>query len=272
MEFFKDFTQQESLLFLLFLIGAFLIGFLLAWLLWGGQAATWRRAAQKAQGELNSLQAEYQSFQAQYELKEADLLKAQIELDDMRRRQRQFQDERNALAAELSSLRADSAAYQSTIDDLNDQIVGLKAKNAHLVREIETEMGPVAAPTAPPEWDSALRRIAELEQKVQSLVGAQTQAAAPPEADDHAENVRLAREWVMDRVQLAQAKDDLQQIEGIGPFLEKKLNEVGIVSFEQVAALDDSLIEQLTAAIEFFPGRIQKDDWVGQAAKLLANR
>lgn len=66
----------------------------------------------------------------------------------------------------------------------------------------------------------------------------------------------------------ADQKDDLTQIKGIGSFLEKKLNALGIYTFEQISRFDAGLIDNVTAAIEFFPGRIERDDWVGQAKKL----
>ena len=59
-------------------------------------------------------------------------------------------------------------------------------------------------------------------------------------------------------------------IDGIGPFIENKLNEIGIFTFEQIAQLDEELIDHITDAIQFFPGRIQRDDWVGQAKKLMS--
>lgn len=61
-------------------------------------------------------------------------------------------------------------------------------------------------------------------------------------------------------------KDDLKKIEGIGPFIEMKLNDIGIYTFEQVSMLNEEAITLITDAIQFFPGRIEKDDWVGQAA------
>jgi predicted flap endonuclease-1-like 5' DNA nuclease/uncharacterized small protein (DUF1192 family) len=66
----------------------------------------------------------------------------------------------------------------------------------------------------------------------------------------------------------ADQKDDLTEIKGIGSFLEKKLNSLGLFRFEQISKLTPNLIEKLTTAIEFFPGRIERDDWVGQAALL----
>ena len=64
-------------------------------------------------------------------------------------------------------------------------------------------------------------------------------------------------------------KDDLKKIEGIGPFIEIKLNDVGIYTFEQVSMLNEEAISLITDAIQFFPGRIEKDDWVGQAASYM---
>jgi len=64
-------------------------------------------------------------------------------------------------------------------------------------------------------------------------------------------------------------KSNLKLIAGIGPFIENKLNDIGIFTFEQITQLDDELIGYITDAIQFFPGRIQRDDWVGQARKLI---
>jgi predicted flap endonuclease-1-like 5' DNA nuclease len=74
-------------------------------------------------------------------------------------------------------------------------------------------------------------------------------------------------------VQLSKAsvgtKDDLKQIVGIGPFLEERLNSLGICTYEQLTQLDENLIAALTDAIQFLPGRIKKDDWGGQAKLLM---
>ena len=66
----------------------------------------------------------------------------------------------------------------------------------------------------------------------------------------------------------AEAKDDLKRIKGIGPFLEKKLNALGIFTFNQISELDEEDQEKLNDVIEFFPGRIQRDQWVDQAKEL----
>ncbi len=63
-------------------------------------------------------------------------------------------------------------------------------------------------------------------------------------------------------------KDDLKQIHGVGPFIEKKLNNLGIYTFEQISDFNIETINKVTDAIEFFPGRIERDNWVKQAKEL----
>ena len=63
-------------------------------------------------------------------------------------------------------------------------------------------------------------------------------------------------------------KDDLKMISGIGPFIEKKLNNIGICTYEQISNWSEEDIEDVTKKIKFFPGRIARDNWVGQAQQL----
>ena len=58
--------------------------------------------------------------------------------------------------------------------------------------------------------------------------------------------------------------DDLKKISGVGPVLEKKLHDLGITTFEQVANFTAEDIEKVDDALNF-KGRIERDDWVGQA-------
>ncbi len=63
-------------------------------------------------------------------------------------------------------------------------------------------------------------------------------------------------------------KDDLTLVKGVGPYIEQKLNEIGIYNYEQISRLRESDIRIITDLIDFFPGRIERDDWVGQAGAL----
>jgi len=63
-------------------------------------------------------------------------------------------------------------------------------------------------------------------------------------------------------------KDDLTKIDGIGPYIEQKLNDIGIFNYDQISRMEESDIRTVTELIEFFPGRIERDDWVGQANEI----
>ena len=67
-------------------------------------------------------------------------------------------------------------------------------------------------------------------------------------------------------------KDNLQLINGIGPGVEKRLNDVGVFTFAQLAAPSPADIAAAVADIAGMSAeRIVKQDWIGQARKLAAS-
>ncbi|WP_108866510.1 NrfD/PsrC family molybdoenzyme membrane anchor subunit [Aquimarina aquimarini] len=68
-----------------------------------------------------------------------------------------------------------------------------------------------------------------------------------------------------------QKADDLKQVNGIGPVMEKKLNEIGIFTFDQVSKMTATEYDILDSITGSFPGRAQRDDWAGQAQQLKNN-
>jgi NADH-quinone oxidoreductase subunit E len=61
--------------------------------------------------------------------------------------------------------------------------------------------------------------------------------------------------------------DDLKQISGIGPKLEKLLNKLGVYHFDQIADWTQREIDWANQAMTF-RGRIEREKWVQQAAEL----
>lgn len=61
---------------------------------------------------------------------------------------------------------------------------------------------------------------------------------------------------------------DLTMIQGIGPAISRKLYAMGVYSFKQISQFDKQTIDQVGKALKYFPDRIIRDDWVGQARKL----
>ena len=66
--------------------------------------------------------------------------------------------------------------------------------------------------------------------------------------------------------------DDLQSIKGVGPFIAEKLNALGIFTFQQVGNMTAEIEEQVNIAIEFFPGRIKRDEWARQAKEMYESK
>jgi len=59
-------------------------------------------------------------------------------------------------------------------------------------------------------------------------------------------------------------KDNLKAIRGIGPVIEKRLNQAGVYTFEELAALDPEELEEILGELikRFFPG---EDKMIAQA-------
>jgi len=63
-------------------------------------------------------------------------------------------------------------------------------------------------------------------------------------------------------------RDDLKVVHGIGPVLEKTLNDYGIQAWEQLAAFTRKDVATVDEALSF-PGRIDRDEWIKQAKELV---
>ena len=58
--------------------------------------------------------------------------------------------------------------------------------------------------------------------------------------------------------------DDLEDIDGIGPVINRKLHELGITTFAQIAAWTPEDAERIGRDLDF-PGRIEREQWIDQA-------
>jgi large subunit ribosomal protein L19 len=63
--------------------------------------------------------------------------------------------------------------------------------------------------------------------------------------------------------------DDLTKIKGVSADLASRLGTIGVIKYEQIANFSDDDIANVDEALSL-NGRLEKEDWVGQAQKLLA--
>jgi predicted flap endonuclease-1-like 5' DNA nuclease len=62
--------------------------------------------------------------------------------------------------------------------------------------------------------------------------------------------------------------DDLKLIVGVGPMLERMLQQLGVTTYRQIARWSERDIDEYDAKLAEFPGRIRRDGWVTQAREL----
>jgi len=63
-------------------------------------------------------------------------------------------------------------------------------------------------------------------------------------------------------------RDNLKQIKGVGPAIEKTLNEMGIFRFQQIADMSEYDIDRVAQRLKGFHSRIYRENWIGQAREL----
>jgi len=68
---------------------------------------------------------------------------------------------------------------------------------------------------------------------------------------------------------VASGADKLTEINGIGPVIEGKLNDLGISSFQQIADFSAEDVERIDAELNF-KGRIEREGWITQAKEKIA--
>ena len=109
-----------------------------------------------------------------------------------------------------------------------------------------------------PEDDAAVAAAADVEDddKVAEPAGEDAGHSAEAPAAD------------VDDDELTPDRDDLQQIKGVGPAIEKTLNEMGINRFDQIAQMSEYDIDRVAHRLKGFRSRIYREDWIGQARDL----
>ncbi|MCB9082351.1 MAG: hypothetical protein H6555_11645 [Lewinellaceae bacterium] len=306
---FTQFFAQDSLLILAFLLIAFLLGLLAGYSLRGRMVRQLRKAVADKDQRIQALEAELLQVREELTLQEADLKKGKFALDEALAAQIRLEEERDRLVLETHSLRQElgklretADTYAETIEDLNDQILGLKARNAHLLEQVPptttddaldiTQSGSPLS-NSPNYAEVSESRLAAVESRLQQLADENAQlrqevgslkllATSPDQSttdNGNEEEVldiatdRGADIFQQDRQNLQQGdRDDLTLIDGLGPFLEKKLNDIGVATFAEIAGWDSARVGEVTRAINYFEGRIEKDNWVGQAKALLEQK
>jgi len=95
--------------------------------------------------------------------------------------------------------------------------------------------------------------------------------AAPKKAEvkeeaPKAEKKPAAKKAAPKKAKAAEGADDLTKISGVGPVIVKKLHDLGVTTFAQIAAWTPEDIAAMDEKLNF-KGRIDRDEWLKQAAE-----
>lgn len=104
---------------------------------------------------------------------------------------------------------------------------------------------------------------AEQEEKVEAA----PKAEKPKKEKAGASDARVDEKLGMVYDSAPAETDDLKEINGVGPALEEKLNDIGVYRFEQIANWTEENIAEFDERLAF-KGRIERDDWVAKAKEL----
>ena len=219
---------------------------------------------QEWESEVNRLKAALAAKENEITAFTGNLAQDQNAAEEMRRALEKTTAAKDAATSQLSAAKAEIADLKAALDRQQTAANSLKGKldEAEMAQEV-----------CAGKLGSAEAEIAALKSKASSPQATEKDSAGSKE-DKQAgelEKIRAKRELInFDRIGTAsfETRDDLKIISGIGPFIEKKLNALGIYTFAQISRFTKEDVESVTKAIEFFPGRIERDNWVGQASKL----
>ncbi|RFP89026.1 50S ribosomal protein L21 [Rhodobacteraceae bacterium 63075] len=100
-----------------------------------------------------------------------------------------------------------------------------------------------------------------------AAAAAEAKKSAPKKAAPNKEAKKAEPKAETKKAAKAEGGDDLKELSGVGPALEKKLHDAGVTTFAQVAAWTADDIADMDEKLSF-KGRIEREGWVEQAKKL----
>ena len=225
------------------------------------ESASDRKAREKAEAEVRKAEEK----RIREEAKAEALEQAAAEAEKEKKLRKEVEEKVRAEAESKAKIEAEAKAKVEA---------EMKAKKAVAKEREAAEKQANKEATALAQRD-AEKRLAEMEEKMAAKMAEMEEKMAGLSKKE-AELARVAAkaEFIDFKtlgVAKASDKDDLKKIKGIGPFIEEKLNALGIYTFLQISKMTPEIEEQVNVAIEYFRGRVHRDKWAQQAKDLHEN-
>ena len=192
-----------------------------------------------------------------------------------------WQDRLPPLIERYQQRNAEAEALETQLADALDKIAALEG----MVGSDQTRVEPVDpdaltdgmdASNDPIDGDTPDETIIDkvdefVEDDIEELLEAE---AIIDDSDDSEEDIEASSDATEEVEDTADADlhdlpgDNLKLIKGVGPAIEKTLNELGIKQFDQIAQMSEYDIDRVAHRLKGFRSRIYREDWIGQARDL----
>lgn len=205
----------------------------------------------------------------------ADELTGQIEERDARIEKlntelKNWQDRLPPLIERYQQRNAEAEELEARLAEAQDRISALEG----MVGSEQTRVEPVDPDALTDGMDASndpietqietiIEQVEEASDDDEELLKAD---AIVEEADEEPEDVEAEDEEDADHNDAP--RDNLKLIKGVGPAIEKTLNEMGISRFDQIAQMSEYDIDRVAHRLKGFRSRIYREDWIGQARDL----
>jgi predicted flap endonuclease-1-like 5' DNA nuclease len=260
------------------LLLAFAFGFGLAWLLW-------HLTTQRREDETNAMwQRRFGDLQRE---RDTTVAKIRHELEDQRQQIPTLETSLRERSDLIAQLEADLIEWREKMPELQTRLDHSETEKDRLHKDnarLQERLAAVEAQQRTANTDDSKQREAleDWQRKYEASVAEVRKAEAKvQESEQTARDIaeELDASLVAQKASATEALaerdkriSELKKIRGVGPVLEKTLNELGIYFFRQIAEFNDDHIDWVADHINTFGGRIKRDQWVEQAASLASLR
>jgi len=180
------------------------------------------------------------------------------------------------LEAENAELRHEATRTKQEIEALRRDVAEfdeLKVQNkelAHCLRSMENSRKQYErdAQRYREQADNSEKRSETLRMKLDDVENSFTEMAKQHDEALKISAKQKAAKATNGQKPAEQEVDDLTQIVGIGKVFQQTLNDLGIFSFRQIASFGPSDVARVNMELKEFKGRMEQDDWIGQAKDL----
>lgn len=233
------------------------------------------------QPDIERLEAEMKELKAELEKKKTALEESKIvslpEQNALEEDDPQEERERESIEASDAIIKADEAVelarkeVEETTQRAEEEEA--EAEEARFIAEIEEE----EAKEAQAEADAAKRRLNEAVRKAELAEKNAEQFTEEIEKEKREDLVleRIGRrrgdlDWATIGANFqGKNPDDLTMINGIDEFTAKKLNSLGIFTYEQISRFDARISKAVNDCLELLPGKVAEFAWAKQAITML---